>query len=84
MLDNSTRNAAQTLRFFVVDGRFAVFLLLFLLFPNMVMLYFLIGLLVFFKLINSYGFTFQMIFRFARRKLAGPVRFSRPYWRKDV
>jgi len=74
------RDSARPVKFFVWDGRAVFPLLLLLFFPNLWTLIFCVVLITFFSILNRFGFTPLIFFRWLRSTLAGPHKTARPWW----
>ena len=75
------RDSARATRFFFVDYRAAFPLLLFLLHIKYWTFAAALITMVFLALLERFGFTVIVFLRFLRSKLAGPRKFSRPWWK---
>ncbi len=76
------RDSARSPRFFMIDYRAAFPLLLFLLHIRIWSFVLAIVAMSFFALLERYGFTVTVFLRWLRSTLAGPRRFSSPWWKK--
>ena len=83
-LDDSThwRDSARSARFFVVDARAAFPLLLFLLHIRWWTFAIAVISIVFFAILEHYGFTVPVFLRTVRTFLAGPRKIAIPWWRQ--
>jgi intracellular multiplication protein IcmT len=74
------RDSARTARFFMFDARAAFPIIIFLMhiefWTGMMVLFS----CVFFAIIERYGFTVPVFFRWLRVFFAGPNRISKPWW----
>jgi intracellular multiplication protein IcmT len=75
------RDSARTARFFIVDARAAFPLLLFLLHIRWWTFWVALVTMFFFAMLERYGFTLPIFFRFARSFLAGRYKSAAPWWR---
>lgn len=74
------RDSARSVRFFFVDYR-AMFPLLVLLFvPRVWTIGVAVGAMVFFMILERYGFTVTVFLRLFRGFFAGPLKVARPWW----
>lgn len=76
------RDSARSARFFMIDSTAAFPLLLFLL--HITWWSFIVALIAtaFFTLLSRYGFTIPVFLRWLRSTLAGPRKFSVPWWKE--
>jgi intracellular multiplication protein IcmT len=76
------RDSARNVRFWVVDYR-AIFPLAFFLF-HIKLWTFMFALMttIFFAMIERYGFTVPVFFRWLRSYIAGPQKISQPWWKQ--
>lgn len=74
------RDSARNPRFFMVDARAAFAILLFLVHIKVWTALLVIINLVFFSVIEHYGFTIPVFFRWIRLFFAGPIKLSQPWW----
>lgn len=74
------RDSARSARFFMIDARAALPLVVFLL--NIQWWTFLLALLafIFFATIERFGFTVNVFLRWFRSFIAGPVKTAKPWW----
>lgn len=75
------RDSARSARFFIVDARAAFPLLLFLLHIRFWTFGLAIVTMVFFGLLERFGFTIPVFRRWIRNLLAGSYKTSDPWWR---
>lgn len=75
------RDSARTARFFVVDARAAFPIFFFLMHIRIWTAILLVVSIVFFGIIEHYGFTLPVFFRWVRSFLAGGHKSSQPWWR---
>lgn len=80
--DTHWRDTARVPKFFVVDARAAFPLVLFLL--NIAIWTFILATtcMLFFAMIERFGFTVQVFFRWIRSFLAGPIKEASPWWKE--
>lgn len=75
------RDAARSTRFFMIDARAAFPLFIFLMhirtWTGLIVLFS----AVFFGVIEHFGFTVPVFFRFAASTIAGKNKTSQPWWR---
>jgi intracellular multiplication protein IcmT len=64
----------------MVDARAAFAILLFLVHIKVWTAVLVVINLVFFTVIEHYGFTIPVFFRWLRLFFAGPIKFSQPWW----
>jgi len=83
-LDDSThwRDSARSARFFIVDAKAAFPLLLFLLHIRWWTFTIAVISIVFFGILEHYGFTVPVFLRTVRTFLAGPRKIAIPWWRQ--
>ena len=74
------RDSARSARFFMVDARAAFAILLFLVHIKVWTAVLVIINLLFFSIIEHYGFTMPVFFRWIRLFFAGPIKFAQPWW----
>ena len=84
MADGSThwRDSARAARFFFVDARAAFPLLLWLLHMRLWTFILAIVTMIFFALLEKYGFTLTVFVRWFRNFLGGPHKAAQPWWKK--
>lgn len=76
------RDSARSARFFLVDARAAFPILLFLLHIR-IWTAILAGVaIVFFGILEHFGFTVPVFLRYVRTVLSGPRKISQPWWRR--
>ena len=76
------RDAARTPRFFMVDA-FAAFPLVFMLLHLKFWTFMLaVVAIIFFAILERFKFTLPVFKRWLRSTLAGPIRYSYPWWRQ--
>lgn len=76
------RDTARPARFFFVDYRAAFPLLLFLLHIEWWTFFLAVAFTLFLGLIERYGFSVTVFFRFLRATLAGRKKSARAWWRE--
>lgn len=76
------RDSARSARFFMIDARAAFPFVFFLLHIEWWTFFLATGTMIFFGLLERYGFTLPVFWRWLRSFLAGPHRASREWWRK--
>ena len=74
------RDSARTAKFFSIDARAALPLLLFLLHIKMWTFLLAIGVTLFFGLLQRFGFTLPVFFRWLRVMVGGKQRYAYPWW----
>lgn len=80
--DTHWRDTARSPRFFVVDARAAFPLLLFILHFKLWTFIVAIICMLFFAMLERFGFTVQIFFRWFKSFLAGPRKLSSPWWKE--
>ena len=75
------RDTARTPKFYMVDGRAAFPMLLFLLHIRWWTFFVAFGFSLFFSIIAYYGFTITIFCRLVRNFFAGPRKHAIPRWR---
>ena len=75
------RDSARSARFFMIDARAAFPLVFFLLHIRWWTFFVAVGAMMFFGLLERYGFTLPVFWRWLRSFLAGPYRLARDWWR---
>jgi intracellular multiplication protein IcmT len=76
------RDSARPARFFFVDARAAFPLLLFVLHMRLWTFLVAIVTMVFFALLEKYGFTVVVFGRWLRNFMAGPTKSAHPWWKQ--
>ena len=76
------RDSARTARFFIIDARSAFPLFLFLMHIQVWTGILALVSIIFFGIIEHYGFTVPVFLRWLRTFFAGPMKSSRPWWRR--
>jgi intracellular multiplication protein IcmT len=76
------RDSARAARFFFVDARAAFPLLLFLLHMRLWTFILAIVTMIFFALLEKYGFTVIVFGRWIRTFMAGPQKSALPWWKQ--
>lgn len=74
------RDSARPIKFFIWDGKAAFPMLLFLCHMKVWTLCVAIGAMMFFTILNRYGFTPLVFFRWLRTTIAGPRKLAIPWW----
>lgn len=74
------RDSARLVQFFVVDYRamFPVLILIFI--PRLWTAVLAVGSILFFMILERYGYTVTVFFRILRGWLSGPYKVARPWW----
>ena len=80
--DAHWRDSARTAKFFIVDSRAAFPLIFFLLHIRWWTLSVAIVAMLFFALLERYGFTVVVFFRWLRGALAGPNKSAVAWWKE--
>jgi intracellular multiplication protein IcmT len=75
------RDSARSARFFIVDARSAFPLFIFLMHIRTWTAILVLVSAVFFGIIEHFGFTVPVFFRWIRSKLAGNIKTAQPWWR---
>lgn len=75
------RDSARSARFFLVDARAAFPIFLFLMHIKVWTAITAMIAVSFFAVIEHYGFTVPVFFRFLRNFLAGPRKIALPWWK---
>lgn len=75
------RDSARSPRFFLVDARAAFPVFVFLMHIRLWTGLIVVVSAIFFGIIEHYGFTVPVFFRWLRLFFAGPVKTSTPWWR---
>jgi len=78
--DAHWRDSARPARFFIFDAKAAFPLLLFLVHIKMWTFIVAVVAMSFFTLINKYGFSVEVFFRWFRSLLAGHRKMAIPWW----
>lgn len=79
--DTHWRDSARIPRFFIVDARAAFPIFLFLMHIRYWTAELVVVSLIFFGILERYGFTIPVFFRWLRTFIAGPHKMSIPWWR---
>lgn len=74
------RDSARPMKFFIWDGRAAFPMLLVLLHPEWWTLITAVVAMMFFTLLNRYGFTPMVFLRWLRSTIAGARKMAIPWW----
>lgn len=80
--DTHWRDSARVPRFFVVDARAAFPLVLFILHISLWTFIVAAVCMTFFSMIERFGFTVKIFFRWFTAFLAGPYKTSDPWWKQ--
>lgn len=80
---NEWRNTAKNARFLIFDARAGLFFLAMFFYWSLTTFYLCLAAFVVFGLMERFGFTPNVAFRWVRSRLAGPVRQSTPWWRRE-
>lgn len=82
-IDDSThwRDASRSPRFFIMDYRAVLPLLLFLLHITWTTFAIAVFFVIFFSILERFRFTIPVFLRWLRCQFAGTYRASRPWWR---
>ncbi|MGA2655866.1 MAG: IcmT/TraK family protein [Gammaproteobacteria bacterium] len=74
------RDSARPVRFFIVDYRAMFPLLLCLFIPRWWTLGVALATIIFFALLEHYGFSVRVFLRFLRGVFSGPRKVAKPWW----
>ena len=74
------RDSARNARFFIVDARAAFPIFIFLMHIRIWTGVLVIVSALFFGIIEHFGFTVPVFFRWFRSLLAGPIKTTQPWW----
>lgn len=77
------RDSGKSVRFFIFDGRSAIFILLFLVHITSTTFYLMCLGFVFFAILERMGYTYPNAMRAARLFCAGKVKRTSPWWMKN-
>ena len=75
------RDSARTARFFFIDAKAAFPIFLFLIHIRFWTFILALIFMVFFTVINRFGYSIEVFLRIFRSILAGPRKLSIPWWR---
>lgn len=75
------RDSARAPRFYMIDGKAAFPILLFLLHIRWWTFITAIIAVIFFSILERYGFHFKVFMRWARNMIAGNRKTANPWWR---
>ncbi len=78
--DAHWRDSARPVMFFGLDGRAAFPVVIFLMHISLWTFGITIFFMIFFSLLNRYGFTPMVFFRWMRNVIAGKRKLSQPWW----
>lgn len=76
------RDSARSARFFIVDARAAFPVFFFLMHIKVWTALLVLVSVVFFSILEHYGFTVPVFLRWIRCFFSGPVKSSQPWWQK--
>ena len=74
------RDSARSIRFFIWDGKAAFPMVFFLVYMHIWTLIVAVASMMFFTLLNRYGFSPIVFFRWLRSTLAGRRKMAIPWW----
>lgn len=74
------RDSARSVRFFIWDGKTAFPMLLFLLHIQWWTLIVAVTAMLFFTILNRYGFSVEVFSRWLRTSIAGQRKIAIPWW----
>ncbi|MDF1654744.1 MAG: IcmT/TraK family protein [Coxiellaceae bacterium] len=74
------RDSARSIRFFMLDGKSVFPLILVLIYPRLWTVIVAVIATIFFSLLNRYGLTVNIFYRWFRNKAAGNRKYSNPWW----
>lgn len=77
------RDSARSVRFFIWDGKTAFPLLIFVLHISWITLAIALAAMLFFTVLNRFGFSPEVFFRWFRATLAGSRKLSIPWWEEE-
>lgn len=80
--DTHWRDSARQPRFFMVDARAAFPLVVFLLHISVWTFVMAMVAMLFFSMIERFGFSLTVFFRWSRSFIAGPYKMSSPWWKE--
>jgi len=80
--DTHWRDTAYTARFFFVDARASFPLFFFLMHIRWWTFGVAMAAMIFFALLEKYGFTVMVFGRWFRNFLAGPIKTASPWWKQ--
>ena len=78
--DAHWRDSARPVKFFMWDGRAAFPVVIFLMHIAVWTFFLTIALIIFFSILNHYGFTPIVFARWVRNAIAGNRKLSVPWW----
>jgi intracellular multiplication protein IcmT len=79
-VDAHWRDSARPVKFFIWDGRASFPVVIFLMHMTLWTLFLTIFLIVFFTILNRFGFTPIVFFRWMRNLIAGRRKMAIPWW----
>jgi intracellular multiplication protein IcmT len=74
------RDSARPIKFFIWDGRAAFPVVIFLMHISLWTFITTLVLIIFFSILNRYGFTPMVFFRWFRNLIAGSRKMAIPWW----
>jgi len=74
------RDSARPVKFFIWDGRAAFPVIIFFMHMSLWTFITAIVLIFFFSILNRFGFTPVVFFRWLRSMIAGPQKIAIPWW----
>lgn len=74
------RDSARSIRFFIWDGKAAFPMLIFILYMRLWTLIVAVATMMFFSILNRYGFTPMVFLRWLRSFIAGRRKMAIPPW----
>ncbi len=74
------RDSARSARFFMVDAKAAFPIFFFLMHIRIWTAMLVLTSALFFGIVEHFGFTLPVFFRWLRNLFAGPIKSSRPWW----
>lgn len=80
--DTHWRDSARSARFFMIDARAAFPIFIFLMHIRYWTATLVVVSCIFFGILEHFGFTVPVFFRWLRTFLAGPLKMSIPWWRQ--
>lgn len=78
--DANWRDSARSIKFFIWDGKVMFPLIIFFVHIRWWTLILAVGAIIFFTILNRFGFTPIVFYRWFRSKLAGKRKISMPWW----
>lgn len=74
------RDSARTAKFFFIDAKAAFPIFLFLMHIRLWTFIIAVAIMVFFTLLNRFGYSVEVFFRIFRSFLSGPRKMAIPWW----